>query len=132
MWEQLHTGLFRLVLFFFLSPPSPDYGLPSLSIPRNLVMCLRTHHKHILLKKALVRRKRVEEDPCYLYAEDYRSNSIWGSCFLRNTLVFPSFLSLPADARETAKANITHGKWSVNPKQKKFSFISCFLLSKNK
>lgn len=51
---------------------------------------------------------------------------------MSNTLAFPSFSSLPADARETAKANITHGKWSVNPKQKRFSFISCFLLSKNK
>jgi len=92
----------------------------------------RTVASHSYLKKALGTKKRVQEDPCCLYAEYNRSNSIWGSCVLINTLAFPSFSYLPADARETAKANITHGKWSVNPKQKRFSFISCFLLSKNK
>lgn len=134
-WEQPCTGLFRLFLFFFCSCLQSMDFLAGLFfghlwfVSREfLEPCYDSRLVQLILNSTGEKVGGLVGPLLTVHGE----NSIQGSCVWSNTLAFPSFSSLPADTGETAKANTTHGKWSANPKQKRFSFISCFLLSKNK
>lgn len=138
----VYLGYSLFFFFFFFAPLSPDYGLHILCAPGKFVMNfqrvsgallgLRSHTVTWKKKKLCGGGKVFRKNFAALMKGTTGVKMFGGPVFLSNTLAFLSFSSLPADTRKTAKANTTHGKWSVNPKQKRFSFISCFLLSKIK